>query len=82
MSDIEILKNVPDSYDDFVNSIIRWMNRDANIRTKILDQLSVNPESTTSDILKVLCDHLGIGEPLELVDDDSIVGVGDMQAVV
>lgn len=75
MSDTELLRNVPDSYDDFVNSIIRWMNRDANIRTKILDKLSVNPESTTSDILKVLCDHLGIGEPLELVDDDSIVGV-------
>lgn len=31
MSDTELLRNVPDSYDDFVNSTIRWINRDANI---------------------------------------------------
>ncbi len=81
MSDVEMLKNVPDSYDSFVSCLNRWMSRDENIRKKILDQLRTNPNSTTSDLLKVLCEYLGIGEPLELVDDD-LMDLGDMQAVV
>ncbi len=76
MSDKELMKNVPDSYDDFVNSMVRWMSRDASIRNKILELLDKHPESTTSDILKVLCDCLGIGDPIELINDDELVGAG------
>ena len=82
MSDFELMKNIPDSYDDFVNSMTRWMKRDNNIRSRIIDQLNDNPNSTTSDILKVLCDYLGIGEPIELVDDEdeSVFDVGTRRA--
>ncbi len=82
MSDIELLKNVPDSYEDFVNCLTRWMDRDPEIKNRILDQLNSNPDSSTSEILKILCDYLGIGEPLELLDDDSPVSVEDIQEAV
>ena len=83
MSDLELMKNIPDSYDDFVNSMTRWMGRDKNIRTKVLDQLNEKPDSTTSDILKVLCDCLGIGDPIELVDDedDNVFNIGNLRAI-
>ena len=82
MSDLELMRNIPDSYDDFVNSMTRWMGRDKNIRTKVLDQLDKKPNSTTSDILKVLCDCLGIGDPIELVDDEdeNVINIGNLRA--
>lgn len=58
----------------FVNCTVRWMVKDGKIQSAILTQLHNNPESDTSDILEVLCDCLGLGEPLEIVDDD-----GDFQ---
>ncbi len=83
MSDLELMRNIPDSYDDFVNSMTRWMGRDKNIRTKVLDQLDKKPNSTTSDILKVLCDCLGIGDPIELVDDEdeNVINIGNLRAI-
>ena len=68
-----LMENIPDSYDDFVNCTVRWMVRDGKIENAILTQLRDNPKSYTSDILEVLCGCLGIGEPLELVDDDDEV---------
>lgn len=65
-----LMESIPDSYDDFVNSTVRWMVRDDKIQSAILAQLRNNPKSDTSDILEVLCDCFGIGEPLELVEDD------------
>jgi hypothetical protein len=60
----------------------RKKNSQFNIRSRIIDQLNDNPNSTTSDILKVLCDYLGIGDPIELVDDEdeSVFDVGTMRA--
>ena len=83
MSDLELMRNIPDSYDDFVNSMTRWMGRDKNIRTKVLDQLDKKPNSTTSDILKVLCDCLGIADPIELVDDEdeNVINIGNLRAI-
>ena len=83
MSDLELMRNIPDSYDDFVNSMTQWMGRDKNIRTKVLDQLDKKPNSTTSDILKVLCDCLGIGDPIELVDDEdeNVINIGNLRAI-
>ena len=65
-----LMENIPDSYDDFVNCTVRWMIKDGRIQKAILTQLRDKPESDTSDVLEVLCDCLGLGEPLELVDDD------------
>ena len=64
------MKSIPGSYDDFVNSMTRWMERDGSIRDAVLEKLRVDPDSDTCDILEVLCDCLGVGEPLELIDDE------------
>lgn len=70
MSDRELMENISDSYEDFVDSMVRWMSRDCNIRTKVLDYLKTNSNPSSSDILGVLWDCLGIGgEPIEIVDE-------------
>ena len=66
----ERLRAVPGSYDDFVSSTARWMEKDDRIKSAILDQLEMKPDSSTKDIMNVLCDLLGIGEPVDLVDED------------
>lgn len=81
------MENVPDSYDDFVDCTVRWMVKDGKIKTAILAQLRDNPKSNTSDVLEVLCDCLGIGESLELVDDedegeDIVVSASDTAGVM
>ena len=74
----EKLKAIPGSYEDFVNSTARWMEQDNEIRTAIMNQFEVKPDSTYSDIMSILCEHLGIGEPIELVDEDEYEsGYGD-----
>ena len=73
-----LMENIPDSYEDFVNCTVRWMVKDDKIQKAILTQLHNDPDSNTSDIMEILCDCLGLGEPLEIVDDDEaeiLVGV-------
>ena len=67
---IEMMKKVPGSYDDFVNDTADWMERDEGIRSAILEQLRIKPSSNTDDITLILWNCLGIGEPVELVDDE------------
>ncbi len=66
----EMLNEIPGSYDDFVNSTARWMEKDPSIREAILKQIENNSDSDTQDIMKVLWKCLGIGEPLTIVDDE------------
>ncbi|MBQ4464110.1 MAG: hypothetical protein II915_06825 [Eubacterium sp.] len=40
------------------------------IRNSVMSRLLDVPDSDANDITQVLCDCLGIGEPLELVDDE------------
>ena len=68
-----LLRSVPGSYDDFVIDTEDWMERDERIKRAILDQIKDNPESDTDDITLVLWNCLGLGEPLEIVDDDDLV---------
>ena len=70
MSIEEKLKAVPGSYDDFVNDIMRWIRRDSNIEVLIENQFISKPDSTTDDLTLVLWDYLGVGKPIEIVDDD------------
>lgn len=65
----ERMKAVPGSYDDFVNSMVRWSERDSSIESAILEQLENKPESDTDDITLVLWKHLGIGEPIEIEEE-------------
>ena len=64
------LKAIPGSYDDFVDSTARWMDRDAEIRADILKQFEAKPDSSYSDIMDILCRRLGIGKPVEIVEDE------------
>ena len=66
----DILRAVPGSYDDFVNSTAECMSQDEGLRNLIVKLLINKPESNSSDILKVVCDFYGFNRPLELVDDD------------
>ena len=65
----ETLRSIPNSYEDFVNSVNGWMEENETIKNKVLNQLNSNPKSTPSDVLGVLWECLGIGAPLEIVDD-------------
>ena len=70
----EMMQSVPDSYDDFVNSVVRWTDKEERIKNEILDHMKKNPNSSASDVLGVLWDCLGLSEPLEIVDDEMIDG--------
>lgn len=65
----ERMQAVPGNYDDFVNSMVRWSERDSSIESAILEQLENKPESDTDDITLVLWKHLGIGEPIEIEEE-------------
>lgn len=66
----KMLEKIPGSYEDFVNDTAGWMECDETIRSAILDQLRIKPDSDTDDITLVLWKCLGIGEPLEIVEDE------------
>jgi hypothetical protein len=62
MSDRELLINIHDSYEDFVNTMLHWFDEDASIRSTVLGYIESNPNSSSSDVLKVLWNCIGIGE--------------------
>ena len=64
------LVSLPYSYDDFVNFAMQCIQEEDGVEDAIREQFRINPDSDTNDITKVLCDCLGIGEPLEIVDDE------------
>ena len=66
----ERLSSLPGSYDDFVHFTMECMDRDVIIRNAVMSRLIDVPDSDVNDITQVLCDCLGIGEPLELIDDE------------
>ena len=66
----ERLSSLPGSYDDFVRFTMECMDRDVMIRNSVMSRLLDVPDSDANDITQVLCDCLGIGESLELIDDE------------
>lgn len=58
----ETLRALPQSYDDFVESTAECMEEYDDVRGAVLEYLRKNPESTPSDVLKVLCKCLGMTE--------------------
>ena len=70
MTDRELMQRIPDSYSDFVDSMCQWMNRDGRIRSLVMEQLHRKPDSDTQDLMGILWDYLGIGDPVEYVDED------------
>lgn len=66
----DMLRTVPNSYGDFVDFTAGWMEKDDTIKEAILKLLHDRPESDSGDILEVLCDCLGIGVPLNLIEEE------------
>jgi len=56
----EKLRALPGSYEDFVDSTIECMEQEEDVRIAVLEQLQRKPDSTPSDVLKVLCESLGM----------------------
>ena len=56
----EKLRALPGSYEDFVDSTIECMEQEEDVRIALLEQLQRKPDSTPSDVLKVLCESLGM----------------------
>lgn len=56
----EMLRTLPKSYDDFVNSVAECMEEEEDVRIAVLNHLQRNPNSTPSDVLKVMCECLGM----------------------
>ena len=65
----DILRAVPGSYDDFVNSTAECMSQDGKLKSMILNLIRTRPEVDSSGVLRALCDFYGLNKPLELVDD-------------
>ena len=70
MNIIEILQSIPRSYDDFVRYVSDCINEDGNVEAVVLGQLQSNTSSTPGDVLKAIFKYKGIGEPIEIVDDE------------
>ena len=66
----ERLASLPYSYDDFVRFTMQCIEREDGVKEAIDRQFQVKPDSDTNDITKVVVVFLGLGEPLEIVDDD------------
>ena len=66
----EKLASLPYSYDDFVRFTMQCIEQEDGVREAIDDQFRMKPDSDTNDITRVVVNLLGLGEPLELVDDD------------
>lgn len=56
----EMLRALPRSYDDFVESTARCMEEYSDVNDAVLEQLRVKPDSMPSDVLKVVCEKMGM----------------------
>ncbi len=58
----EMLKALPRSYDDFVESTAECMEEYKDVNDAVLEQLMIKPDSTPSDVLKVVTEKLGMNK--------------------
>lgn len=54
----EALKNVPDSYDDFVNCYTKDLHGKEDKQKQLLDYLKQNPKAQTDDVMEYVDDVL------------------------
>ena len=63
----DTLRSIPRSYDDFVQYVMSCIKDDSYVEKIVLEQISENPASNSSDVLKAVTNYLGINTPLEVV---------------
>ena len=66
----ERLRNIPRSYDDFVEYVISCIKEDNKVEELVLHELDANSETNSSDILKAIYLYRGHRESIEIVDDE------------
>lgn len=54
----EALRNVPDSYNDFVKGSFASVKSDEECQKKLLEYLRKNPEAQTDDVIDYIFDEL------------------------
>ena len=57
-----LLINVPDSYYDLVAGILDEAKKSESRRNSLISYINLNPNATTSEIIKYLTDDLGLYE--------------------
>lgn len=55
-----LLIKVPDSYSDFVESLLDEARKSEKRKIGLIDFLKMHPTATTSEVLKYLVDDLGL----------------------
>ncbi len=65
------LRMVPRSYEDFVNYAAERMEENNDLCDAVLKYMDSNPDANSSDILEVIANNNGLGEPLEIIDDEN-----------
>jgi hypothetical protein len=67
MSELKkLLLNVPDSYSDFVESLLDEARKSEKRKQGLIKYLKDNPEATTSEVLSYLVGDLGLYEDYRL----------------
>lgn len=68
----ERLLTIPKSYGDFVRYVMESIDEDSALTEIIEKQFARKPNSDVNDITALICDYKGIGEPLEIIDDEEM----------
>ena len=67
MSELKsLLLSVPDSYYDFVESLLDEARKSEKRKQGLIKYLKANPKATTSDVLSYLVDELGLYDEYRL----------------
>ncbi len=76
MSELKnLLINVPDSYFDFVESLLDEAGKSDKRKQGLIKYLRTNPDATTSDVLDFLVNDLGLYDEYQLKQYSSSIRV-------
>ena len=71
----ELLINVPDSYYDFVVSMLSEVRKSAYRREGLLDYLRKHEDATSSEVIRYLIEDLGLYEEFKSKEKKEVVAV-------
>ncbi len=75
MSELKkLLISVPDSYYDFVESMLDEARKSEKRKQGLIRYLKSNPDATTSDVLKFIVDDLGLYDEYRAKQFTSVPG--------
>ena len=64
----KLLRNTPDSYDDYVKGCL-FLAKEYGIETKLIEYLKTNEDASTSEVIEAIDRLAGVNSmPLEIID--------------